>query len=336
MWPRGYILRISLGLLLAGLVTGCKSGSWKMPSLWSSERSSPTADTTAPAWAPGGLSKSESEDRRRKELAEGEYAQELARARNLERMNKLDDAREVYQELIARRPDRYEAYHRLGVVADRQRHFREAEGLYTQAIRLNPSDPDLFNDLGYCLLLQGKLAKAEVALLKAVTIQPSNARYRNNLGLVYGYQGRYEDALAEFSQRGSQAEAYCNLAYVHSVEGDHESAQRCLQLALQADPNNALARESLLAYREGNLPPAVGDMPHPISPGGRWEQYATADDQGVAEISDTAHSSAVIPTAHNAPVNAARYSSSWRPNSQDRLRQAQSTWTNHLQDRAIQ
>ena len=115
-----------------------------------------------------------------------DYARDLTNAKDAEKAGDLAGARTIYERLIATQPGRYEAYHRLAVVADRQRRFEEAESLYTQAIRLNHGNPELFNDLGYCYYLQGKLDKAKSALSKAVAMRPSEPRYRNNLGLVYG------------------------------------------------------------------------------------------------------------------------------------------------------
>ena len=61
----------------------------------------------------------------------------MASGRNLERTGKHEEARQIYERLVAGCPRRYEAYHRLAVVADRQRRHREAQALYSQAIRLH-------------------------------------------------------------------------------------------------------------------------------------------------------------------------------------------------------
>ncbi|RMG03527.1 MAG: tetratricopeptide repeat protein, partial [Planctomycetota bacterium] len=263
-WGR---IAASVSVVALLVAVGCKSDGWSFPKL--SLGKSEASMSEAPAWNGNPLAKSDKNDSASKKLTDAEYASLLTQARGLERSDKLDEARKLYRKLIDGRPDRYEAYQRLGVVADRQKRFLEAEGLYAEAIRLNPTEPDLFNDLGYCYLLQGKLAKAESALLKAVALKPSNERYRNNLGLVYAYQGRDDKALAQFRMVGSEADALCNLAYVYSVKGDHERAQQCLELALRTDPYHEGARTALAAYAEGYVPDAVDTLPPVYADDGR-------------------------------------------------------------------
>jgi len=179
-----------------------------------------------------------------------EFALAMERGRKLERERKEPEAEQLYQRLIARYPDRYESYHRLGILADRQQRFDEAQQLYGRAIRLRADDPDLFNDLGYSLFLQGKLEEAERELLKAVALAPMHARSRNNLGLVYGHLGRYQEALEQFLQAGSEADAHYNLGYVLASVEDFARAKRCLERALAVDPNHERSRRALEEFRQ--------------------------------------------------------------------------------------
>ncbi len=193
----------------------------------------------------------------------------LADARSAEEAERLDDARAIYQQLIVQFPNRPEPYHRLGVVADRQKRHRAAEALYAQAIRRTPADPEVFNDLGYCYFRQGKLEKAESALRKAVACSPSNSRYRNNLGMVYGHQGRHEQALEEFRHAGSESDAQYNLAFVLASRADFEGAEARLRLALAADPTYESARRALKSFEEYDENPAGVSEPI-VESGSRW------------------------------------------------------------------
>lgn len=196
----------------------------------------------------------------------------MLKGRQLEQQGKLSEAREIYQRLIVQYPHRYEPYHRLGVVADRQKRYREAVALYTQAIALNP-DPEIFNDLGYSYYLQGQLDKAESALLKAVSMKPASPRFRNNLGMVYGFQGRYEEALDQFRRGGSEADACYNMAFILATQGKIQEAKRYLMLALAADPTYKKAQEAL-ASLEGIEPNRLGPNPRELAQDGRrWERY---------------------------------------------------------------
>ena len=192
-------LLLSLGCL--SLFSGCESGlGEKDPSSFSN----PFKKLKNPLSAITGKAKKEELELRKRAA---KYNADLAAAHSLEQSKKYVEARAVYERLITSQPDRFEAYHKLGVLADIQRRYREAQSLYTEAIRLKPRNPDLFNDLGYCLFLQGKLDKAEAALLKAVAMSPSKSRFRNNLGMVLGHQGRYKEAMEQFRCSGSEADA---------------------------------------------------------------------------------------------------------------------------------
>jgi len=150
--------------------------------------------------------------------------------------------------VIEQFPDHPTAYHRLGVVSDRQRRHDEAEKLFLRALAMRPNDAQLLNDLGYCFYLQGKLAKAQKALHEAVSLEPSNRRYRNNLGLVYGQMGNYRDAHAHFEKAGSKADALFNLAFVYASHNKSGAAKNAMKQALVADPRHEPARKALANF----------------------------------------------------------------------------------------
>jgi Tfp pilus assembly protein PilF len=185
------------------------------------------------------------------------FHKQLAKGRRLEEAGDSTAARNVYQTLIARFPDRYQPYHRLGVVADRQGRHREAQALYTRAIRLGGAGAEVFNDLGYCFYLQGKYEYAERSLRKAVLLVPASARFRNNLGLALGRQGRYDEALKQFTRSGNKADAYHNLAYVHALDDQPDKAHEHFRKALAADPSHELARRALASLGHDEQPEPV-------------------------------------------------------------------------------
>ncbi len=239
---------------------------------------------------------------------------------------KWEEARTTYQQLIAARPDRYEAFHRLAVVADRRQRYSEAEALYSQAIRLSPGNPELFNDLGYSYLLQNEFAKAEVAILKAVAIAPSTERYRNNLGLAYGFQGRYEEAMEQFRRAGSEADACCNMAFVLSQQGRTDAAEQYLQRAISRDPQHKAARKALESLYST---PETGDDALLAQGVRRWEPF---ENYSRSEDSALDAKQPIVQTSHATPSTAARVASFGRPTSQSHLQAARSAWSAGIQE----
>lgn len=261
-----------------------------------------------------------------KRLSDAEYNAQILQGKNFERVKKWEEARSTYQQLIAARPDRYEAFHRLAVVADRQQRYSEAEALYSQAIRLSPGNPELFNDLGYSYLLQNEFAKAEVAILKAVAIAPSNERYRNNLGLAYGFQGRYEEAMEQFRKAGSEADACCNMAFVLAQQGRTASAEEYLQRAISRDPHHKAARKALESLYST---PETGDDALLTQGVRRWEPF---ENYGRSEDSALEAKQPIVQTSHATPSTAARVASFGRPTSQSHLQSARSAWSAGIQE----
>ncbi len=215
-------------------------------------------------------------------LSKAKFSQQFSKARGLEAEKNYDQARSVYEALIVNFPERYEPYHRLAVVADRQRRHREAEALYAESIRLSPMKGELFGDLGYCYFLQGQMTKAESALVKAVAMEPAESRHRNNLGLVYGNQGKIEEALASFRRAGSEADAQYNLAFVLASMDRGEEAKRCFQAALMADPTHEKSAAALASFeRYESLPEEIRDE-FSGSSDGRWVRYVEGGDDASA------------------------------------------------------
>ena len=208
------------------------------------------------------------------------FGEQLSKARGQESSGKYDAARRVYKKLIAEFPNQYEPYHRLAVVADKQRRHDEAQALYAQAIRIEPKNAELFNDLGYSYYLDGELGKSERAILKAVSLEPTNSRFRNNLGLVIGQQGRFSNAFTQFSTAGSKADAHFNMAFLFASNGEYEQAKRSLRLAVAFDPRHEAALKALESFeRYESDPDAITEVGEFVKNGIRWVPYVEGDQQ---------------------------------------------------------
>lgn len=175
---------------------------------------------------------------------------DIARARSYEQTGDYDKARKIYDEVRRRDPNNVQAIYRLGIVCDLQKRHGEAEQLFLFALTKQPGDAEIMCDLGYCQFLQGSLSKSEATLRQAVEIAPTNSRAHNNLGLALGHQGKYQEALEQFSQAGSEADAYYNLAFVYAAQEKPEDAKECFRRCLKRDPSHERARDALISFKE--------------------------------------------------------------------------------------
>jgi Tfp pilus assembly protein PilF len=170
----------------------------------------------------------------------------LATAESMEQGGRDTEAIAFYERARKLDPhqDRRATRHLATLYTQVGQHER-AKTEYERALRESPKDPELLNGLGYNAYCLGKWAEAEAHLRAALAQDPKHARAWMNLGLTFGQQGRYYDSLEAFRRVVSPGEAYCNLAFVFTVQGKRDEARVAYRAALQHDPNLGLARTAL-------------------------------------------------------------------------------------------
>jgi protein O-GlcNAc transferase len=134
----------------------------------------------------------------------------------LRRAGKLDEAAEIYQQILQRDPKNFEALHALGIVRYQRGQLEEAERLIKEAVAIRPSAAEA-NYNRACLLQ--KLNRAEEALSsfeRAVALKPDYVEALLNRGTLLALMDRHEEALASFDKvvalRPNIAEAWLNRA----------------------------------------------------------------------------------------------------------------------------
>lgn len=171
-------------------------------------------------------------------------------ARLHERHDQMDEATQIYQQVLLADAKNVMARHRLGVIAVRDGRLADAQEHMQQAIALGQPSAELLGDMGYLYYLRHDLPAAEAQIRAALQLDPRDRRARNNLGLVLGEQGHFDEALAEFRQGGSEAEALANLAYVQSQMGALGEAEKNYHQALDRDKTLRSAAEALVQLSE--------------------------------------------------------------------------------------
>lgn len=175
-----------------------------------------------------------------------EIEAQIAMARMAEQGNDYDRAKQIYDDVLKKRPKNVAAHHRLAVIAAREERPERADEYFAKARALTPNDPELLADIGYQHFLQRRLPEAEEALRVAIEADPRHQRSLNNLGLVMGHQGRFDEALVIFRRGGTDAEAHANLAFVLAFHGRYEEAKRNYSIALSRNPGLKVAAEALV------------------------------------------------------------------------------------------
>ena len=173
-------------------------------------------------------------------------------ATDFEKRDKLEQAREIYQELLDKNPQNADYMHRLAVVCTRLQRNAEAASFYERARKLDPDNAALLADMGYFYYLNGDLPESERMLRKALHLKPSYVRATNNLALVVGVKGDLEESLSLLQRIGNGAQTRASLGYIHQQRGETTLATALYREALKIDPKLTDASRALARLTKDN------------------------------------------------------------------------------------
>lgn len=189
--------------------------------------------------------------------------QALMTALQHHRAGRLEEAEQLYRQVIAADPAQADALHLLGLLMLSRDDDQQAVEYIERAIRSNPQQASFHSNLGQALYRQGRMAEAIVAYQRAIHLQPHDASAHINLGIALRKQGRVAEAIAAYERalqlQPNSAEAHNNLGNVLRTLGRVAEAIHCYERALQLRPNYAEAHNNLgIALREqGHMPAAI-------------------------------------------------------------------------------
>lgn len=176
---------------------------------------------------------------------------------------RLQQAADLYQQILAEQPRHADTLHLLGLVAYKTGRLDEAAGLIAEAIRQDPAKAPYCFNLGVVLQKQGKLDDAVEAYRRAVKLNPSHLEAQSNLGNVLLEQGKLDQAAAAHQQalrlNPNSAEAHNNLGVALKEQGKFAQAVASYEQALKLNSQHVEAQNNLgVALRDhGKLDEAV-------------------------------------------------------------------------------
>ena len=169
----------------------------------------------------------------------------LEQAIALHKKGKLNPARKIYREVLARQPRNADAHELLGLAAARLGDTAEAIRAFGAAATLNPASFDAVFNLGMAQKQSGRAADAEASFRRALGLMSTNADVHFQLGTVLVEQGRLHDAIASFRAATAaskrHADAHFNLGQVLAAVGDLRGAVTSFGEAAALEPKSAAA-----------------------------------------------------------------------------------------------
>jgi tetratricopeptide (TPR) repeat protein len=161
----------------------------------------------------------------------------------------LDQAENIYRQILAFDPNQIDALHFLGLLSHQSGKSAEGIELIQRAISLNGNVAALHSNLGNVFKEQNRLAEAVACHRRAVELKPDFAEAHNNLGNALKEQGNVTDAIASYRTsvhlKPNYAEAFRNLGNALKDQGDFAEAVACNERAVELNPNFAEAHVNL-------------------------------------------------------------------------------------------
>ena len=201
--------------------------------------------------------------------------QAFAQALTLHTEGRLIEAERIYSEVLAHRPDHFDALQMLSVIKLAKGQPAEALRLISKAMRVRRPSPQVLVNHGMILHALDRSEEALACFDAALKQKSKFAEAHNNRGAVLAALGRHEEALACFHKalalKADYADAHYNLGSSLRVLGRYDEALVSLDRALLLRPDYVKALNNRGAVLEGinRLPEALAcyDRALALAPG---------------------------------------------------------------------
>ena len=175
--------------------------------------------------------------------------EQVATGLKLHKAGDLDRAALIYRRVLEVDPQRADALHLLGMVAQQRGQYAAAIEAISGAIALHPEVPAFHNNLGLTLMKDGQTQRATGSFQTALRLRPDYAECHYNLGNVHMAQQKLEEAAACYREalriRPNYAKAHHKLGTVLQGLGRLDEAEAALKLAVAIDGQFTEAIQSL-------------------------------------------------------------------------------------------
>ena len=176
---------------------------------------------------------------------QSQVAELLAQGLALHQQGQLMQARLIYEQVLAKQPQNFDALHLLGVVALQTNNSDLAAELIGLAIRINSNDFAAHSNHGVALQGLKRVEEALVSYDKAIAIKPDYADAYFNRGIALRELRRVEEALASYDRaiaiKSDYAEAYYERGIALQKLERVEEALASYDRAIAIKPNYAEA-----------------------------------------------------------------------------------------------
>ena len=162
---------------------------------------------------------------------------------------RLQQAEQIYRQVIAQDKGNAEANHLLGIIACQRGRYETGVQLIRKAVAASPRHSGAHKSLGKALKELGQLDDAAASLRRALELNPLYAEAHIDLGIVLKDLGQFDEARTNLdkavSLNPSSAEAHYNLGNLLYEQGAFTEAAACFQKAISLKPSYVEAFNNL-------------------------------------------------------------------------------------------
>jgi tetratricopeptide (TPR) repeat protein len=179
------------------------------------------------------------------------------------RAGRLQDAEQIYRQILAANPNEANAWHLLGVIACEFGKPEMAIECIGRALQLRPDSADAHYNLARAFHQLERLNDAIASYRRARTLKPDYAEAHSNLGLALQTQGIFDEAVTSYRRavelRPDHAETHYSLGNALKEAGKTTESIAAYRRALELNPSHAdaLNNMGLALEQQGHLDEAV-------------------------------------------------------------------------------
>lgn len=176
---------------------------------------------------------------------------------------------DIYNKIIAVRPDYAKAYTNRGRIYHKMKNYEQAMRDYNKAIKIN-NDHKAYNNRGYIYLNQDNHILAEKDFDKAISLNPQNSEAYGNKGILYRRQKKYQRALQCYAKAielsPMSSNMYSNRGLLYEEMQNFAAAMKDYQRAILYNPKyyGVYCNRGKLYARLGQEQLAIEDYLHAL------------------------------------------------------------------------
>lgn len=158
----------------------------------------------------------------------------------LTQFDKKDEAEQMLNSLLQKKPEYYKATELLGELLIEKQRYKEAVSVYTEGLKYNPTNYELNYNLGIAFTMLNDFQSAKTYYEKAAELNSLayNSKYSlAEIAMIYKELEEAEQRFLEVIEENGEleADAYYELAKINMIKGEKEKAIRYANIAVEVD-----------------------------------------------------------------------------------------------------